>query len=348
MLDFSGCHLTQLSIHRVGNKTHDEELRLSGTPLDVSDRELRNVLIKYFLTPFEETEFYHFTASNDDFRLNPLYNFVSGMFENADTFHDHSINIARHLYEKATHPNIKSGDLFVTKFEDMILDDMRTEVIGIFKAENIQSFLKLNLQTNTFTIDYDDGINVEKLDKGCLVFNLGQSDGYRISIVDKSNRFTEAQYWRDVFLDLKPCSDEFHQTKAFLNMAKSYIMKQLDEEFEIEKADKIDLLNRSMHYFKNHEAFNQEEFEADVFYDDKVIASFRKYNDTYNGTEDVYIDPSFDISPQAVKRQERVFKSVLKLDKNFHIYIHGDRNMIERGTDADGRKYYKIYYDREQ
>ena len=55
----------------------------------------------------------------------------------------------------------------------------------------------------------------------------------------------------------------------------------------------------------------------------------------------------FAISPHAVKKQARVFKSVLKLDKNFHIYIHGDRSLIERGTEKDGRKFYKIYYREE-
>ena len=56
---------------------------------------------------------------------------------------------------------------------------------------------------------------------------------------------------------------------------------------------------------------------------------------------------SFEISAQAVKKQARVFKNVLKLDKNFHIYIHGNREMIEQGVDENGRKYYKIYYEEE-
>ncbi|MBK9193468.1 MAG: hypothetical protein IPO17_00460 [Flavobacteriales bacterium] len=56
---------------------------------------------------------------------------------------------------------------------------------------------------------------------------------------------------------------------------------------------------------------------------------------------------NFEISAHAVKRQARIFKSVLKLDKNFHIYIHGDRNRIEQGVDEQGRKFYKIYYDKE-
>ena len=54
---------------------------------------------------------------------------------------------------------------------------------------------------------------------------------------------------------------------------------------------------------------------------------------------------NFEISAQAVKQQARAFKSVLKLDKNFHIYIHGNREMIEQGIDENGRKYYKIYYE---
>ena len=48
-----------------------------------------------------------------------------------------------------------------------------------------------------------------------------------------------------------------------------------------------------------------------------------------------------------MKKQSRAFKSVLKLDKNFHIYIHGDRELIEQGGDKDGRKFYKIYYEDE-
>ena len=59
------------------------------------------------------------------------------------------------------------------------------------------------------------------------------------------------------------------------------------------------------------------------------------------------VQGNFEISAHAVKKQARVFKSVLKLDKNFHIYIHGDRNKIEHGVDEQGRKFYKIFYEQE-
>jgi hypothetical protein len=49
-----------------------------------------------------------------------------------------------------------------------------------------------------------------------------------------------------------------------------------------------------------------------------------------------------------VKKQAKIYKSILKLDKNFHIYIHGNREMITKGTDPDGRKFYKIYFENEE
>lgn len=42
-------------------------------------------------------------------------------------------------------------------------------------------------------------------------------------------------------------------------------------------------------------------------------------------------------------------KSVIKLDKNFHIYIHGSHDLIHQGIDPDtGKKFYKIFYDNEE
>jgi hypothetical protein len=85
-----------------------------------------------------------------------------------------------------------------------------------------------------------------------------------------------------------------------------------------------------------------------VLHHDDLIQSFRKYDEQYR--ENNALDPvnEFDISPQAVKKQARVFKSVIKLDKNFHIYIHGDRELIELGYDERLQKqFYKIYFDLE-
>ena len=49
-----------------------------------------------------------------------------------------------------------------------------------------------------------------------------------------------------------------------------------------------------------------------------------------------------------VKKQKKKFKSIIKLDKNFHIYIQGSNVTMEKGVDKDGRKFYKFYYQDEK
>jgi hypothetical protein len=121
----------------------------------------------------------------------------------------------------------------------------------------------------------------------------------------------------------------------------------LPEEFEVTRTDQIDYLNRSIGYFKSNEQFNEEEFKKDVFNSPEVIRSFEGYKKTYEDASDFNLSSEFEISSPAVKKQSRVFKSVLKLDRNFHIYVHGNRELIEKGVEEDGRKFYKIYYTEE-
>ena len=339
--------INQLSVHHLGNKNNDEDIFITKAPIDLGDVQLQELLLKFFLTPFGTHEFYNFTFSNQDFKLNPLYIYATQIFDGINDFHLNTINIAKHLYEVSNHPLIKAGDLFIAHFSNLFIDNETVDGVGIFKSENRQSFIKINQNKNDFDLKYEDGINIEKLDKGCLILNTEKEAGYKVCIVDKSNKGGEAQFWRDSFLMLRSRNDEYHQTKDFLNIAKNYVTKQMAEDFEVNKTDQIDILNRSMEYFKNHDNFEKEMFEQEVFQQLEIIESFRKYDEIYREDNDILLADSFEISNQAVKKQAKVFKSILKLDKNFHIYIHGNKEMIEQGVESDGRKYYKIYYKNE-
>jgi hypothetical protein len=348
MPDFNGSKIKSCIVHHVGNKNNGEELFLSKASHDTNDQRLHELLLKYFLSPFASPEYYSFTFSNDDFNLNPVYVFAKEIFEHPQSFPKKSKEIAKHLYENSLHPQIKAGDLFVVRFREVQFENESIEALGIFKSESRQEFLKLNKEQDDFVLNYDDGINIDKLDKGCLIFNVNADAGFKVAIIDKSNKSSEAQFWRETFLNLKPCKDEYHYTKDFLNIAKDYVTKQLHEDFEVNKTDQIDLLNKSVEYFKTHDNFDKNEFEKEVFQDKGVIKSFREFDQSYREVNEIEIEDKFEISPQAVKKQNRIFKSVLKLDKNFHVYIHGDRELIEQGVDKDGRKFYKIYYEEER
>jgi hypothetical protein len=73
-----------------------------------------------------------------------------------------------------------------------------------------------------------------------------------------------------------------------------------------------------------------------------------EYKKNYESAKNLEIEDEFDIHLAAVKKQAKVYKSVLKLDKNFHVYIHGRKDLIEKGYDElTGKHYYKLYFDEE-
>ena len=347
-MDFLISNLEQLSVHEVGNKNNGGQLYASAESIEVDDESLVALLQHYFFKPFTNQEFWQFTSSNEDVNLNPIYSFTQQIFNQTSSFHFQSINIAKHLFECTNHPNIKDGDLYVAYISNVKLGDEMCDAIGIFKSEHKEPFLKAKRKGKLYAINADEGINIDKLDKGCIILKLNEEQGYKIAIIDKAGRGAEASYWKDDFLQIKTCADDYNYTRNFLNVAKAYVTQKLNEEFEVTKADQIDLLNKSVNYFKENERFVAEDFAASVFEDSTVINSFNSFKQTMQTDGDLDMADGFAINTQAVKKQARIFKSVLKLDKNFHIYIHGNRNLIERGEDQNGRKYYKIYYDNEE
>lgn len=338
--------IRSVSIHRVGNAALEEPLKISEAPLELDDEKVMSLLKTYFLGNFNTPEYFRFSDNTTESSIN-IHEVFRDMFNEPEAFHESSIAIAQHLYESGKHPSIKAGDLFVVYFSTLPLNGQHTEAIGIFKSETKDAFLKLKSYANQFDILADEGINVRKLDKGCLILNTDSDDGHRILIVDNTNK-SEASFWKNDFLGLTPVSDAYHQTQQLMNMTHQFVAEQIPENFQVSRADQIDLLNRSANYFKSREEFNQAEFESEVLGDAEVIESFRNYGKNFMANAEYDPEENFQISAHAVKRQARVFKSVLKLDKNFHIYIHGSRELIEKGYDEEvGKHYYKIWFDEE-
>ncbi|HYC85083.1 MAG TPA: nucleoid-associated protein [Chryseosolibacter sp.] len=338
--------MTKVIIHQVGNKLLEEGVALSSHPVDLDKKEdLTHNLKTYFLSSFREPVFYNFHHVTS-LELNEVYTIAANVFESRRTFVKKTQELARIFYEYSNHPRIKSGELYIAYFEECTLGNEVVEAIGIYKAENKETFLTVRAEEKGLEVDLEAGISINRPDKGCLIFNTAADEGYKVLIIDNQSG-NEAQYWKDEFLKLRPVADNYHQTRHYLELARDYVTGRLDEEFEVTKTDQIDYLNRSLGYFKKHEQFNELEFAAEVFEHKDVIKSFKRFKNEFAEENDLDIVSEFEISNHAVKRQARIFKSVLKLDKNFHIYIHGDRDLIERGVDPDGRKYYKIYYREE-
>lgn len=338
MIEYKGASVDELFFQKIEEEVTDYHLKQDE--FSPSEEEmLKNI----FLKPFADaSNTYRFTH-NVDLELNVLYKLSQEINQN-EAIGDSHEGIISHLRTSSRHPNIKEGELFVLRFRDIFIGDHTIDALGIFKVEKKDPFIETPDWTKEPTLLFKEGIGEKKLDKACLI--LFDEDPFTILAYDNNN--SEAVYWKNDFINLDFKKDHVNNTNHFLEMTKSYITDQMPEEFEVSKTDQIDLLNKSLKYFKEAETFDKGEFELSVFgQEDEAIQSFRYFDKQYQEDMDLELDDNFKIAVQSVKKQARIFKSVLKLDKNFHVYIHGNRELIERGTDSDGRKYYKIYYENE-
>lgn len=355
---FESSAVSSVALHFVGNKSTDEGVILSPQTLPLTDQ-LQDILVRYLLTPFKGEEYFNLW-NQDGLQHNEVYRHLCNIFDNPETLTEESQQIARWLYEASVHPNIKGGDLFVIYFSQCLFEGQTVDAIGLFKSENKEPFLKIaytdeawdrhegeHSATALFRIDIDRGINTSKLDKGALIFNLERDNGFVVSVVDATNRGIDARYWRDDFLALCQREDPYYKTHSEMAAYKKFVTDELPQQFTgVSKADQADMLNRSMEYFRQNDSFDVQQFADQVIGQPEVIESFQQYRQNYQQENAVTLDDQFSIDDSAVRKQSRAYKSVIKLDKNFHIYVHGNRELIEQGEDERG-KYYKVYYNEE-
>ena len=201
MIQISEATITRLIVHSVGNKSVNEDLHLSDNEIDpMEDELLTSLLMKFFFTPFMKGDaFFNFTHSSD-LALNEVYSICTSLFNLEMDFDEASSQIAAHLYNVTDHPNIKSGDLFVAYFCDVIVDAEVVNAIGIFKSESKQAFFNVQEFEGEKTLLPIDGINPTSLDKGCLIFDTDRDQGLKVCVVDNTSRNSESVYWKEVFL----------------------------------------------------------------------------------------------------------------------------------------------------
>ena len=343
MLDFSEAELSRLAIHQVGNKSNEEGIIHSEQEVVINGG-IASLLTTYFTKPFKPQEFYNF-AHETSLNLNEVHSYVKSIFNDKTSLQLQSINLAKHLYEHSNHPNIKSGELYVAYFDNCYLNDELTEVVGIFKSEQKETFLKVFPEGKSFGVSRDDGININKLDKGCLVFNENADDGYKVLLVDNTNKGDEAKYWKEFFLNVKPQEDTYYHTKNYLKMCKDFASEAFPE---ADRIDQMSLVQESAKFFKEEDAFDKVSFQEKVLQEPEIIDAFEDFKENFQERNQMQIYDEFDINSVAVKKMKGVFKSVLKLDKNFHVYVHGNRNYIKKGFDEESNmNFYQLFYKEE-
>ena len=335
MVNGKEAFVEEFVLHRIG--AEGEPNLFSDFSAVIKGEEEQQFLRKLFLRPFANMAFTCEFAAGE----NTLQELCTKIYDGESTV-EHAEAIAKHLIAAATDSKMPGGDLIVAKFSAVEVGNAEHEAVGIFKFDEKEIFLESKLKDDAIALRMKRGLGNNKPNKACLVVFSGKTP--TLFIIDDQ---ASTAYWQKDFIGSRAKKDHVNSTSDLMQITKAFITEQLPQDFVVEKTDQIDLLNRSVQYFKSHTEFDQGEFTQEVFQEEKAIQSFNQYSDRYQQEHNVQLEDNFEISAHAVKRQARVFKSVLKLDKNFHIYIHGDRNKIEHGVDETGRKFYKIFYEEE-
>lgn len=372
MLELFNTQIESLSIHQIGNMQKGEPIFLSQQAYSLNDQ-IASILKEYFLKPFRDKEenYMHF-VNETSLEFNEMFGIASEIFSNPSTIHNHSLRIAQLLYEQSNHPHIKSGELYVAYLSHITLDNVKVEAIGIFKSEMKQNFLQFEQSQNQLDILLEEGVNVNKLDKGCLIFNLNEEEGYKILSVD-SNRY-DTKYWTEQFLGIDALADDAFFTKKYLKMCQDFA-KEVVLPTE-GKQEEILFMNRAVNHFAKNDEFEETHFLNEVL-GDKVfkkefapeededeqfpregyidlIPEFKNFKE--NKGKKYYIEDvsSFPIVNKAVSDMRKKIKNTIELDTNIQIQLdfinpESAEKFVEKGWDEErGMFYYLIYFNEEK
>lgn len=349
MIDVSAATLNQLAIHRVGNISNEENCFVSQD-LAIIDQPISELLLGYFLKSFQQaTELYQFVHPVD-VKMNLLYHTAMEITDQPATMLEQSKHILDHLYEQSRHPHIKSGDLFVATFDNILVMDELVSAVGIFKSESKDSFITLTETNGHLVIDRHMGIGTRRIDKGCLILDTERAEGLRVLSIDHNNY--DADYWMRQFLGIEYVKDDNFDTKAYIDFCKSFSEDVVKE--KLDKKGQIDFLNQSVRYLEASETVDLEDFKETIFGDEELKEDFDHYRRNFEAEKNVELSDQFNVSATVLKKQKKKLKSLIQLDTGIKIRLdfqntESVERFIHKGYDAEkGMHYYKVYFNTER
>lgn len=343
MLNFANAKIPCAVVHHLPNPSIGNPSFAKDT--FEPDESLSEQVFDYLKRLFPNPEYFKFGYTNGDFVLNPVYNYACNTFDDEAQFLEHSTRIAKTLLDHSKSELIKDGDLLIFYIKGILFEDNEIlDAICLLKIESKSKFIQLS-QTNELIVS--EGIDYQSIDKACLILHNERKFGLKVLNKDRSNIGNASKYWQDDFLHLIRFDNEYLFTNQYIKLTANFIKQKTSGFNPEDNVEQAASLQKAQKYFQKNENFVEEEFVHEVFDKPAQKAEFARYKALNEENTNMSYPKEFEISPEGVKKIERVFKSVIKLDKNFHIYVHGDTRKIIKGEDNEGRKFYTLYYDSE-
>ncbi|HSI85696.1 MAG: nucleoid-associated protein [Candidatus Methylacidiphilales bacterium] len=346
MIDITGITIYRLFIHRVGNKLRNEGVICSEAAQQLSlDDEL--MLINFLFGHSERLNAYTFTHSVDS-ELNSVYALAHAVTEAPENLDRISADIANHLYSVSNHPRVKAGNLYIGLFEGIQMGGQSHTVLGIFKSDTINDFIKVDVEDGKVSLRVEQGAAVTSLDKVALIFLAKFSKPEKV--LAACARGEDAAFWNERFLQLQPIQSAKANTKACLDICRAYATR---ENGQADDPERILFLNRSLQYFENADRYDEGDF-ASVFTSESQETEFKQFKAEYADEDEEGLPEKFEIEKTVVRKERAKFEKNIKLDPNIEIRLRFKTQdemaeRVEHGFDEEkGLAFYKLYYSGEE
>jgi hypothetical protein len=336
---------------KVGHPQRDEPLQTSKEVFKIDEKD-QEPLAEIFLKPFKNLTAHRFShhSSLDQHEMNAH---AAAIFASDDGLLEKGCDIAKRLYAKSNHPNIKSGDLCISLIAGIDIDGEVTQGICILKSESVVPFLSISTRDGDLELHTEQGINPEKIDKGCLILNHLANKGYYVLTFDRTG--SDSRFWVRDFLGVVPITDSPFLTNKYTSMAVAFLEKEKKEkpaaDDDVPPWDTSNAARGAITYFEEKENFSLQEFEEEVLKTPEAKAKFAEHRSKVEQEQGHKLDDSFEISKKDVGRAKRKIRTSMKLDTGVEIRLKPalaakPEQVLEHGFD-EGRKmkFIKIFFN---
>lgn len=349
---FTSATATGLVLAKVGHPQRDEPLQTSKEVFKVAEDD-QETLAAIFLKPFKNLSGHRFShhSSLDQHEMNVC---SAAIFAADDGLLEKGCDIAQRLYAKSNHPNIKSGDLCISLIKDIDVNGELTHGLCILKSESVVPFLSISTRDGDLELHTEQGINPEKIDKGCLILNHLAQKGFYVLIFDRTG--SDSRFWVRDFLGVVPITDSPFLTNKYTNMAVAFLEKEKKEQPKLSNDDSppwdaSSASRDAMTYFEEKENFSLHEFEEEVLKTPEAKARFAEHRSKIEEEQGHRLDDSFEISKKDVSKAKKKIKTVMKLDTGAEVRLKPalaakPEQVLEHGFDEERKmKFIKIYFN---
>ena len=147
------------------------------------------------------------------------------------------------------------------------------------------------------------GIYPDKIDKGCLILNHEEEEGYFVYLFDKSGN---TNFWNKDFVNALPIRDDDYLTKRFGELCVNFAKRGIKETNGDTKS--VTVANNALNYLAENEDFNISEFEK-ALGEPEIINQFSAFKSEFEKDTGYEIDNEFKVSK---KKQTGLNKNLKK------------------------------------